>query len=133
MADKINFHTRQEQLGAGQQTKVSTDNCSLKYNDPCGSMNIYNQPLLVPPTSLHLDSRRGPRCQLKSICFIRISSYAKKSLHPFFLSKEKRMMVSTALRYLADQLYDFIRRLYSFKFLRNPLTNCLRSPCFPLS
>ena len=42
----------------------------------------------------------------------------KKSLHPFFLSKKKRMMVSTALRYLADQLYDFIRRLYSFKFLR---------------
>ena len=30
MADKINFDTRQEQLGDGQQTKVSTDNCSLK-------------------------------------------------------------------------------------------------------
>ena len=57
----------------------------------------------------------------------------KKSLHPFFLSKKKRMMVSTALRYLADQLYDFIRRLYSFKFLRNPFTNCLRNPCFPLA
>ena len=25
------------------------------------------------------------------------------------------MMVSTALGYLADQLYDFITRLYSFK------------------
>ena len=30
MADKINFDSRQEELGAGQQRKVSTDNCSLK-------------------------------------------------------------------------------------------------------
>ena len=42
MADKINFDTRQEQLGDGQQTKVSTDNYSLKNNDPCRSMNIYH-------------------------------------------------------------------------------------------
>lgn len=41
MADKMNFDTRQEQLGAGQQTKVSTDNCSLKNNDPCRSMHEY--------------------------------------------------------------------------------------------
>ena len=27
MANKIISDTRQEQLGAGQQTKVSTDNC----------------------------------------------------------------------------------------------------------
>lgn len=30
MVYKIYFDTRQEQLGAGQQTKVSTDNCSIK-------------------------------------------------------------------------------------------------------
>ena len=30
MVDKIYFDTRQEQLGAGQQTKVSTDIAVLK-------------------------------------------------------------------------------------------------------
>lgn len=30
MVDKIYFDSRQKQLGAGQQTKVSTDNYSIK-------------------------------------------------------------------------------------------------------
>lgn len=30
MVDKVYFDTRQEQLGAGQQKNVSTDNYSLK-------------------------------------------------------------------------------------------------------